>query len=226
MKDKKALEVLLLQTLKMRELMYLLLLLPQLLLKLLIELLLFLDLLLQLLQLPLKTPHHLDDRVFASRATFVGGSAPVRKRQQHVLGVIGQRALHKHDALESGPDAGGLQPLHALPHNDAHFVDGEKKGKEGEDVADDDAGLGQIREALELGGVEGGGRAGVASREIRRRREADAAGRAGGCARRRSHKVGWACGARRLAFACGEGACAAKRRLRRALDTKMPNQAR
>ena len=140
-----------LQTLKMmRELLHLLLLLMQLLLKLLVVfmvllllvmllllLLLFflLHLLLQLqdellllLQLPLNAPHHLHDRVFASRAAFVGGSAPVRKRQQHVLGVIGQRALNKHDALESGLDAGGLQPLHALPHKDARFVEGEKEG--------------------------------------------------------------------------------------------------
>ena len=89
-----------------------------------------LHLLLQLLQLPLNASHHLDDRVFTSRAAFVGFSMRVYvcKRHQHVPGVIGQRALHKHDALESGLDAGGLQPLHALPHKDARFVDGEKEG--------------------------------------------------------------------------------------------------
>ena len=80
-----------------------------------------------------------------------------------MLGVIGQRALHKHDALESGLDAGGLQPLHALPHNDAPFVNGKKGREKGEDVADDDARLREIREALELGDIEGGGHAGVAS---------------------------------------------------------------
>ncbi len=139
--------------------MLLLLLLKLLLLKLLLLLLLLLKLLklllLLLLQLPLNAPHHLDDRVFASCVAFVGGSAPVRKRQQHVLGVIGQRTLHKHDALESGLDAGGLQPLHALPHKDARFVDGENGREKGEDVADDDAGLGKIGEALELVRVEG-----------------------------------------------------------------------
>jgi hypothetical protein len=224
--------VLLLQTLKMLvQLLYLLplllLLLKLMLLLLKLMLLLLLPLLLlQLCDLPLKIARGVNGGCIACRPAFAESSRPARKRQQHVLGVIGQRALHKHDALESGLDAGGLQPLHALPHNDAHFVDGEKKRKEGEDVADDDAGLGQIREALELGGVEGGGRAGVASREIRRRGEADAAGCAGGCARRRSRKVQRACGARRLAFACGEGACAARRRLRRALGTKMANQAR
>ncbi len=151
-----------LQTLKMmRKLLYLLLLLLVLLLlllqlflklqnDLLLLLLLFLKpliyllllLLLQLLQLPLNPPHHLDDRVFASRAAF--RSAHIRKRQQHALGVIGQRALHKHDALESGLDAGGLQPLHALPHNDARFVDGEKGREKCQDVADDDAHLRKI----------------------------------------------------------------------------------
>ena len=155
-----------LQTLKMmRKLLYLLLLLLQLFLKLQSDLLLLLLLLLkpmialllllllQLLQLPLNTLHHLGDRVFASRAAF--RSAPIRKRQQHALGVIGQRALHKHDALESGIDAGGLQPLHALPHNDVRFVDGEKEREKGDDVADDDARLRKIREALELVQVEG-----------------------------------------------------------------------
>ena len=161
-----------LQTLKMmRKLLYLLLLLLvllllllQLFLKLQNDLLLLLQflkpliallllLLLQLLQLPLNTPHHLDDRVFASRAAF--RSAPIRKRQQHVLGVIGQRALHKHDALESGLDAGSLQPLHALPHKDARFVNGKNGREKGEDVADDDARLSKIRVALELVRVEG-----------------------------------------------------------------------
>ena len=157
-----------LQTLKMmRELLYLLLLLLQLLLKLLIVFMLFLLLLLLLLQLflklqnellllllllqlPLIASHHLNDRVFTSRASFVGGSA-----QQPVLGVIGQRALHKHDALESGLDAGDLQHLHALPHNEARFVNQQKEENNGDDVADDDARLRKIRVAVELGGIEG-----------------------------------------------------------------------
>ena len=86
-------------------------------------LLLLLLLLLQLCDLPLKIAHRVNGGSIASRPAFAERSRPVRKRQQHVLGVIGQRAFHKHDALESGPDAGGLQPLHALTQKDARFVD-------------------------------------------------------------------------------------------------------
>ena len=116
--------------------------------------LLLLLLLLQLCDLPLKIAHRVPGHI-ASRPAFAEPSRPIRKRQQHVLGVIGQRALQKHDALESGPDAGGLQPPHALTHSDAHCGDGENGRKKGEDVADDDSCLGEIRVALELVGIEG-----------------------------------------------------------------------
>jgi hypothetical protein len=145
-------------------------------------LLLLLLLLLQLCDLPLKIAHRVPGHIAAIPA-FAEPSRPIRKRQQHVLGVIGQRTLHKHDALESGLDAGGLQPLHALTHSDARFVDGEKEGQKGEDVADDDSRLLEIREALELVGIQGRRHAGVASWGVRRRGEAGAAGRARGCAR-------------------------------------------
>jgi hypothetical protein len=109
-------------------LLLLLLLLLLKLLLLLLKLMLLLLLLLQLCDLPLKIAHRVNGGSIASRPAFAERSRPVRKRQQHVLGVIGQRALHKHDALESGLDAGGLQPLHALTHKDARFVEGEKEG--------------------------------------------------------------------------------------------------
>ena len=52
-----------------------------------------------------------------------------------MLGVIGQRALQEHDALQRGLDAGGLQPLHALPNKNAQFVDGKERGQQGQNVA-------------------------------------------------------------------------------------------
>ncbi len=51
----------------------------------------------------------------------------IRKRQNHELGVLGQRALHKHDALESGLDAGRLQSLHALANKDAQLVERKQR---------------------------------------------------------------------------------------------------
>ena len=133
--------MLLLQALKLlREMQYLLSLLLHLLLKALLIVLLLLHQLLNLMlllrDLPLKIAHRVNGGSIASRPAFAERSRPVRKRQQHVLGVIGQRALHKHDALESGPDAGSLQPLHALSNGDAQLVQCKQCRTYGESVAD------------------------------------------------------------------------------------------
>ena len=141
-----------LQTLQLlRELPYHLLLLLQLFLYLLLELLL----LLLLLHLPLNTAHHLNHRVLTSGPAFIAAIARfIRKRQKHELGVIGQRALHKHDALESGLDAGRLQPLHALANKDAQLVERKQRREDGHDVAEYDKRQRDRIEALERGRVE------------------------------------------------------------------------
>ncbi len=130
----------------------LLLLLLKLFLNMLLELLL---LLLLLLYLPLNTAHHLNHRVVTSGPAFIAAIARfIRKRQEHELGVIGQRALHKHDALESGLDAGRLQPLHALAKEDAQLVERKQRREDGHDVAEYDKRQRDRIEALERGRVE------------------------------------------------------------------------
>ena len=122
---------------------------------LLLLLVLVLVLLLLLLHLPLNTAHHLNHCLVTSGPAFIAAVARfIRKRQKHELGVIGQRALHKHDALESGLDAGRLQPLHALANKDAQLVERKQRREDGHDVAEYDKRQRDRIEALERGRVE------------------------------------------------------------------------
>ena len=50
--------------------------------------------------------------------------------------MIGQRTFHKHDALESGLDAGCLQPLHAFANNDAQLIERKQRREDGNDEAE------------------------------------------------------------------------------------------
>ena len=80
--------------------------------------------------------------------------------------MIGQRTLHKHDALESGLDAGCQQPLHAFANKVAQLVNRKQRREDGNDVAEYDQRELERSKTLERGRFEDKRRAHFASCRI------------------------------------------------------------